>query len=111
MSKFIFLLTFIFIFQDVPVFASTILSGVTTKRIGSDFFVEMSFSEDVSDKEIKVHYTDQNIEFVVPDATTAGKKTFTSVKDTTVDHFQAIRNNDGVIKFRLSLARPFAAHQ
>jgi flagellar protein FliO/FliZ len=89
--------------------ATALLSGITTKRIGSDFFIEMSFNQDVSERDIKVEYVNKVIEFSIPEARSSQTRKTAIVKDTIIDRLLTAKGPTNSMLLRVVLNGKYAA--
>jgi flagellar protein FliO/FliZ len=93
-----------FLFLAHSAQASTVLTGVTTKRIGTDFFIELGFNGNISEQNVHLDYMLDGINVVVNGAT-AGKRRFKNISDETVKEVVMSNNNDGNLKLHVDLAK------
>src|ERR1035437_3831252 len=106
MSQFTLIITGLVLFFVGTANASPTLTDVVTKRSGAEFIVEMSFTEDISDKDVSLNFTNGTIEVTVPHAAATAKKMFTRVNDTVVDHLYTAQGSSDSIQCRVILKKP-----
>src|SRR4026209_1594790 len=95
MLRLFFVLAVGFIFNVQPAqSAENTLSSLATKRIGQDFFVELSFSEDISENDVTLDYSNRTIEVSIPSVQAKAHKGITKISDETVDHLYTSQNNE-----------------
>lgn len=89
--------------------AANVLSGVNAKRLGTDFIVELTFDEDVSEKDARVEYVNGTIEIQIPKAITPQVKVFSKVSDKYVRHIYTNQQTPDSIRSRVILQSPHQA--
>jgi flagellar protein FliO/FliZ len=100
-----------FILNGQEAHGANALSDIATKRIGQDFFVELTFTEDISENGISLDYTNRTIEVNIPSAVAKTKKNFTKINDETVDHLFISQAGEDSLKCRVILNPPNQASQ
>src|SRR4051794_12725138 len=86
-----------------------VLSAVNAKRAGSDFLVEMTFTNEISEKDVNIDFVKNTIEVQVPQAISIQGKSFTKIKDTVVDHIYTNQNAVDSLRCRVILGRTYSA--
>jgi flagellar protein FliO/FliZ len=90
--------------------ANSSLTGITTKRIGSDFFVELNFSGIISENDVRLNYEPTGINISVA-GVRSSQKQIRVVKDSTVDRVFASNGADGDIKLQIKVAKALSGLQ
>ncbi|MDZ4676123.1 MAG: flagellar biosynthetic protein FliO [Oligoflexia bacterium] len=100
-----------FILSTQEAQAGNSLSDISTKRIGQDFFVELTFAEDVVEAGVTLEYSNRTIEVNIPSAITKVKKGITKISDSMVDHLYTTQATADALKCQIILTPPNQATQ
>lgn len=92
------------------VFAQVSVTGVTTKRIGSDFFVELNFSGAISEKDVRLDYNPQGIDVFVGGVSSL-KRHVKSIKDLTVERVATANGGSGTLKLQVGVVKKWLGSQ